>query len=73
MKLSTGVLMTLLATAILLPAESAIAYALKGVVFIGCAVALGRQSSATGQPKQSSLYVFAGVLCGALVALLALV
>ena len=54
-KLFTGVLVALVATAILLPAESAITYALKGLVFIGCAVALVRHSSATRLPKRKSL------------------
>jgi hypothetical protein len=70
MKLSTGVLVVLLGAIILLPAESALAYALKGFAFISCAIALVRQS---GQPRLNSLYVFAGVLSGALVAIFALV
>lgn len=73
-KLSIGVLVALLGLIILLPAESALTYALKGLAFIGCAIALVRQSPAAGQRKRNSVYlVFAGVLCGALVAILALV
>ena len=72
-KLPICVVIALLSTVILLPDESALTYVLKALVCVGCAVALLLQSSASGQPRRSTWYLLAGVLCGALVAVLTLV
>ena len=54
MKLPTYVLVVLIVAAILLPGESAVMYALKGLVFMSCALILVRKSSGMRTPSVGS-------------------